>query len=660
MALSAAEQLLIELINRARLDPLGEAQRYGIDLNEGLVAGTLEGGVRQALAPNALLHDAAEAHSVWMLEKDLFQHVGKDGSSPGDRMAAAGYVFAGAWRWGENIAWRGSTGSIDLEAAIVQQHRGLFLSPGHRLNILEGGVLEVGIAQVYGAFTASGTTYRATSMLTENFAGSGTSLFLTGVAYSDHDGDGFYSVGEADAGAVFTAQGDAAVTEAAGGYALPLSATGEVTVSVARFGAPAAAVSIDLAGRNAKLDMVGADTLLSSADLAVLEAGPVRTFRLLGSAPRSLQGSAADEALIGNAADNTLKGAAGRDTLNGGAGDDRLYGGTGADLIQGWHGGDLVYGGDQNDTVYAGAGDDTVSGGNGRDEVWLADGDDLFYDNAQGGAFGRDTVYAQGGADTIEGAAGDDMFFGGPGRDSIYARRGNDLVYGGDQDDVIYAGAGNDTVYSGKGRDLVYLMDGDDVYQDADQSSAYGRDKVFGGPGNDRMAGSGGADTLVGEAGNDLVYGGSQDDILLGGSGADTIYGGNGRDRAYLGAGNDRFHDNGQTGAFGADLVFGEAGNDTLQAGGGNDTLSGGADDDCFVFIGAAIGQDVVTDYVPGAEQIGLDEAIWGGGLSTAQVVEAFADDSGADLVLDFLNGNTITFVGLDSKAGIEAGLFFV
>lgn len=36
MTISAAEQLLIELINRARLDPLAEAQRLGIDLNAGL------------------------------------------------------------------------------------------------------------------------------------------------------------------------------------------------------------------------------------------------------------------------------------------------------------------------------------------------------------------------------------------------------------------------------------------------------------------------------------------------------------------------------------------------------------------------------------------------------------------------------------------------
>ena len=64
--LSAAEQLLIEMINRMRLDPEGEAERFGIDLNEGLAAGTLDGSARQVLAPNELLHDAADAHGAWM------------------------------------------------------------------------------------------------------------------------------------------------------------------------------------------------------------------------------------------------------------------------------------------------------------------------------------------------------------------------------------------------------------------------------------------------------------------------------------------------------------------------------------------------------------------------------------------------------------------
>ncbi|MDT8853537.1 hypothetical protein RNZ50_00520 [Paracoccaceae bacterium Fryx2] len=94
--ITAAEQLLIELVNRARLDPLAEARRFGTDLNQGLSPGQLGPEARQVLAPNALLHQAAEAHAQWMLDQDIFSHTGAGGSAPHDRMEDAGYAFTGA------------------------------------------------------------------------------------------------------------------------------------------------------------------------------------------------------------------------------------------------------------------------------------------------------------------------------------------------------------------------------------------------------------------------------------------------------------------------------------------------------------------------------------------------------------------------------------
>ncbi|MCA0922789.1 calcium-binding protein [Pseudooceanicola nanhaiensis] len=365
-----------------------------------------------------------------------------------------------------------------------------------------------------------------------------------------------------------------------------------------------------------------------------------------------------DNAQGGDAGRDTVYAGNGNDTIQGGNGNDAFYGGAGFDLIYGRLGNDLIYGGDQDDTIFAGDGNDTVDGGNGPDEVWLENGNDLFLDNAQGGVAGQDTVYAGNGDDTIQGGNGNDAFYGGAGADLIYGRLGNDVIYGGDQNDTIWAGAGNDTVNGGNGQDLVYLEDGNDSFTDTGQFDPYGADKVFGGNGSDTIAGNAGSDTLIGEGGNDLLFGGAQDDVLVGGSGSDTVYGGDGRDSAYLGDDNDIFYDSAQTGAFGADYIEGNAGNDTLRAGGGNDTLSGGAGSDRFVFIGQ-IEADTVTDYVLG-EELGLDDALWGGGLSAAQVVSQFADDSGADVVFDFGSGNTITLVGLDSKVGLEADIFFL
>jgi serralysin len=49
-----------------------------------------------------------------MLATNTFSHQGDGGSSAGERMAAAGYDFTGSWTWGENLAWYGTTGTVDL------------------------------------------------------------------------------------------------------------------------------------------------------------------------------------------------------------------------------------------------------------------------------------------------------------------------------------------------------------------------------------------------------------------------------------------------------------------------------------------------------------------------------------------------------------------
>ena len=54
MAVTSYDVLMWALINRARLDPAGEAARDGIDLNEGLSPGTLSATSRQPLAFNPL------------------------------------------------------------------------------------------------------------------------------------------------------------------------------------------------------------------------------------------------------------------------------------------------------------------------------------------------------------------------------------------------------------------------------------------------------------------------------------------------------------------------------------------------------------------------------------------------------------------------------
>lgn len=335
------EQLFIELINRARLDPNGEAARYGITLNQGLSAGTIASGAYAPLASNIDLNEAAANHSSWMLGTDTFSHTGANGSRAGDRMSAAGYSFTGSYRWGENISWRGTTGSLDLTAAIEAQHRSLFLSPGHRVNIL-GDFRELGVAQEVGQFASNGTNYNA-SMITENFAKSGSDLFITGVAYNDYDKDGFYDVGEQRSGVVVDWLGNSggAVTSAsAGGYnvRVPGGINGSAAVSVTAGGVTMNA-TITMPGTNVKLDVIDGRVLASSHSLT-LGAGGIDA-RLLGiSSGNTLAGNDAANVLEGNKGANTLSGMGGNDTLRGGAGGDVLIGGMGRDTLVGGRGAD--------------------------------------------------------------------------------------------------------------------------------------------------------------------------------------------------------------------------------------------------------------------------------------------------------------------------------
>ncbi len=328
-ALTVYEQLLLELVNRARLDPAGEAARYGIALNNGLAAGSLTATTKQALAPNELLVNSARAHSQWMINTDIFSHTGGGGTDPGDRMGSAGYAFTGSWTWGENIAWSGTTGTANLLSYTNDLHRNLFLSPGHRVNILEGDFRELGTGITSGPFKSGATTYNAV-MATENFATSGSSFFVTGVAITDKDGDNFYDIGEARSGiAMSLSTGGSDATGAAGGFAAKF-AGGTVGVTFSG-GSLASKVCVTIAAgyQNAKVDLVDTNEILSSVS-TTLGAGAVR-LGLLGAA--SIRGTGNDVAnvIYGNKGGNSIDGRAGNDYLLGGAGRDILTGGSGAD-----------------------------------------------------------------------------------------------------------------------------------------------------------------------------------------------------------------------------------------------------------------------------------------------------------------------------------------
>jgi hypothetical protein len=214
---STHEVLMLELVNRARLDPSAEAARYGIDLNQGLSPGTLTPEPRPPLAHNEHLMLAARGHSQWMLETNMFGHTGEGGSSITDRMSAAGYVFTGTWGAAENISVTGSIPAPNLTDAIISQHQGLFESASHRINILSAGYRELGVGQQTGDFTFNSGTLPS-SMITQNFARSGSGYFITGVVYRDSDHNRRYSAGEGMGNITVSAGSASTLTNNAGAY----------------------------------------------------------------------------------------------------------------------------------------------------------------------------------------------------------------------------------------------------------------------------------------------------------------------------------------------------------------------------------------------------------------------------------------------------------
>lgn len=202
ITVSPQEQLLVELINRARQDPSAEAALFGIGLNDGVTGTAITTSAKQPLALEQILTNVAEAHSQDMIDDNFFDHVNTEGDDWNDRASAAGYPLEVA----ENLAIRATTGTIDVTVETIAMHQGLFESPGHRVNLLTDGHVEIGVGSVTGTWTDQDNIFEEdpTDLFQDYDALLGTQVFaqpdlmyITGVAYQDNvTADDFYTVGE--------------------------------------------------------------------------------------------------------------------------------------------------------------------------------------------------------------------------------------------------------------------------------------------------------------------------------------------------------------------------------------------------------------------------------------------------------------------------------
>ena len=255
--LSSEEQLIVELVNRARMDPNGEASLQ----NEGLASG-VSGSPSQPVGVLGSLSAAAEDHSADMEARNYFSHYTPEGDTPTDRAQAAGYSDGGV---GENIGWIGSTSTaFDAQDRATAHHENLWASDGHQRNLMDPDWDAIGVGYVYGDYTYQGTNYQGSTFVTENFGQTDVS-YLTGVVIDDLDGDDFYDIGEGQGDVMVTAYNDGGVyttsTYDAGGYTLELAPG---TYTVVFHGGDLDGVheaEVTIGGDNVKLDVIeGQDT----------------------------------------------------------------------------------------------------------------------------------------------------------------------------------------------------------------------------------------------------------------------------------------------------------------------------------------------------------------------------------------------------------------
>ena len=97
---------------------------------------------------NTALTQAAAAHSDDMVAGNFFSHTGSDGSSPGDRVTAAGYAWSTV---GENIAAG--------QSSVAEVVDGWMKSDGHCANLMHAGFRDIGVACVAGNANTSYSTY---------------------------------------------------------------------------------------------------------------------------------------------------------------------------------------------------------------------------------------------------------------------------------------------------------------------------------------------------------------------------------------------------------------------------------------------------------------------------------------------------------------------
>lgn len=328
------EQTLLELMNRARMDPDGEAdliledygsarvrdnvdfflgQRPGVEWTREENAAAFRSYAPQPpLAFSGKLIDAARGHSLLLRQYDQQSHrIEDDQGDPllddmGDpvekdlrgRVVDAGYdgtyLAESVFSYASNMVHAHAGFAVDWGQGVPVGQTRPYL--GHRLNLMahDGDpgrrYVEVGVGVVEDASSATDVGPRIVTIdFAQPFDGA---RFVTGVCWQDADGDAFYDPEEAIPGVRIDLDVGQhyAISSASGGYAIPVfGAPGAVRVTATGTpGTPSEAVgtqtvTVQMDGSNAKADfghapeppVQGFATYASSAALPLADGGAV-------------------------------------------------------------------------------------------------------------------------------------------------------------------------------------------------------------------------------------------------------------------------------------------------------------------------------------------------------------------------------------------------
>jgi hypothetical protein len=238
------EQYMLQLLNEARTDPaaveaqitsaanltpdiLATLKYYNVNLQQ--VEQTIGNATPQPpLAWNQDLANAAQGQSQYEADTQTQTHTGANGSTPQQRIEAAGY--SNPTSSGENTYAYASSVMQSMQAFLMDWG---VPSDGHRINIQQPGVAaqnaytSVGIGLVN---TSSSNSSFGPMVVTQDFGSqANTQAQVVGVAFNDTAGTGFYLPGEGAGGvqidAVNLKTGAVSSTQtwSSGGYELSLA-----------------------------------------------------------------------------------------------------------------------------------------------------------------------------------------------------------------------------------------------------------------------------------------------------------------------------------------------------------------------------------------------------------------------------------------------------